>query len=141
MYYVNEEQIQIRLDTIPYIVQAASQLMEQWEDHNPVHHLAQERVLHLAIEIVTDVGSSLIDGFLMRDASSYEDIIEIISGEQVLHGQLADRLKEWVAWRKPLVQDYYKLERKGCHPFLNQIPESLPEFAEQVKAYISSQIY
>ena len=83
MYYVNVEDIKKRLDAMPELEQALVQLAQEWQG-TLLQGLAQERVLHLCIETVTDVGSCLIDGYLMRDASSYEDIIEIIGGEGVI---------------------------------------------------------
>ena len=98
--------------------------------------LAQERVLHLCIETVTDVGSCLIDGYLMRDASSYEDIIEIIGGEGVIQEGLAGSLMELVSSRRKLVQEYYEWPRYELHPFTARLPEWLSQFRAQVESYL-----
>src|SRR5690606_36925663 len=82
VYYVNQEQISIRLAVIPALTDTMNMLQQNWTG-SAIERLAQERALHIAIEVVTDVGSYLIDGFLMRDASSYEDIVEITAGEGV----------------------------------------------------------
>ena len=105
MYYVNREQIERRLDVIPEILQVFT-----LANTNPGEHLlaryAEERAIHLAIEVVTDVGSYLIDGFIMRDASSYEDIVEIMMDEQVVDKELGNILTKLVRLRRPLVQSY-----------------------------------
>jgi len=102
--------------------------------------LAQERALHLAIEIVTDIGSYLIDGFIMRDASSYEDIIEITSGEGVFPESIVPELLELVRLRKPLVQDYYSWKSSELHPLLKKLPALLVEFKVAVEQYIEKEL-
>ncbi|MCR8659089.1 DUF86 domain-containing protein [Paenibacillus endoradicis] len=139
MYYVNHEQIAIRLATIPTLTAAMEQLSKQWEGA-ALQALAQERALHLAIEIVTDIGSYLIDGFLMRDASSYEDIIEITSGEGVYPESMVPDLVELVRLRKPLVQDYYNWKSSELHPLLEKLPVLLVEFKVAVERYVEKEL-
>lgn len=142
MYYINWDQVHSRLDFIPAIQQVCETIIESPNQGNlsATEHFAQERALHLAIETVTDVGSLLIDGFIMRDASSYEDIIEILKGEQVFSEDIAFILLELVRLRRPLVQEYMDLERKGVHPLLPKIRATLPSFTESVKAFIKKEL-
>lgn len=46
--------------------------------------LALERLVQLLIESIIDVGNMMIDGFIMRDPGSYEDIIDILEDEKVI---------------------------------------------------------
>src|SRR5690242_16711498 len=105
MYFINHEQINQRIQFLAALADASKQLEEQWAKgtHDLVWQLAQERVLHLAIETVTDVGSLLIDAFILRDASSYEDIVEIVHGEGAYSETLKETLLQLVKLRKPLV--------------------------------------
>jgi uncharacterized protein YutE (UPF0331/DUF86 family) len=125
MYYVNREQISVRLEAIPALAEALRELVEHWKG-TLVQGLAQERALHLAIEIVTDVGSFLIDGFIMRDASSYEDIIEITGAEGAYPAHMTEALAELVKLRRPIVQEYYDWPRVELHPFTERLAEMLP---------------
>lgn len=102
--------------------------------------LVQERCLHLAIEIVTDVGSYLIDGFIMRDASSYDDIIQINHEENVFDASTYEVLRRLVSLRKPLVQDYFSWERAELHPLSTEVPDILEQFAEQVSVYVEKEL-
>ncbi|MBW7460518.1 DUF86 domain-containing protein, partial [Paenibacillus sepulcri] len=102
--------------------------------------LAQERALHLAIETVTDIGSCLIDGFIMRDASSYEDIIDIIAGEGVFPEDIHGTLLELVRLRKPLVQDYYEWDRARLHPLSLILPGILQQFQSAVQTYLAKEL-
>lgn len=139
MYYVNREQIAVRLNTMPDIASALQALAANWQG-SMMEGLAQERALHLAIETVTDIGSFLIDGFLMRDASSYEDIIEITSAEGVFPAPMLETLTELVKLRKPLVQDYYKWPRSELHPLTRTLPLLLPAFKQSVERYLEREL-
>lgn len=140
MYYVNEEQIEVRLNFIPTLADVCSKLTHEWKTQDLVHQFAQERTLHLAIETVTDVGSMLIDGFLMRDASSYEDIVEILRGEGVFPEETAATLMELVRQRRALTQEYTSWVREGLHPLMNELPQVLDVFAQSVRAFIKKEL-
>lgn len=139
MYYVNRESIETRLACLPDIAQALADAAAGWQ-HTLAQGLAQERALHLAVEVVTDVGSSLIDGFIMRDASSYEDIIDIVAGEGVIPPDVAEPLRRLVALRKPLVQEYYRWPRHELHPLTPDLPELLRRFSGHVQAYLDREL-
>ncbi|AJY73416.1 DUF86 domain-containing protein [Paenibacillus beijingensis] len=139
MYYVNREQIMQRLAAIPETVDAFEHLSREW-DGTLLQGLAQERALHLAIESVTDVGSCLIDGFLMRDASSYSDIIEIIRDEGVIGSDLAEPLLLLVALRRPLVQEYYAWRRRELHPLTARLGPLLVQFRDEVERYLEREL-
>ncbi|WP_322903527.1 DUF86 domain-containing protein [Paenibacillus campi] len=139
MYYVNREQIERRIAALDDVYTALEQVTAAW-DGSLLSGMVQERALHLAIECVTDIGSYLIDGFIMRDASSYDDIIEIIRGEQVMDEQTAVRLLELVKLRRPLVQDYYDWPRHELHPLTAVMPDILRGFAQQVSHYLDREL-
>ncbi|WNR43249.1 DUF86 domain-containing protein [Paenibacillus roseipurpureus] len=142
MYFINHEQIDQRIQFLSVLAEASQQLVARWEQgsRDLVWQLAQERVLHLAIETVTDVGSLLIDAFILRDASSYEDILEIVHGEGAYSEPLKATLLELVKLRKPLVQDYADWNRETLHPLIAQIPAAFEEFAASVRAFIKSEL-
>lgn len=135
MYYVNREQIERRLALLPEVTEvlkASGSTVEQ----SLLERYAEERALHLAVEIVTDVGSYLIDGFIMRDASSYEDIIDIIFDEKVITSELHLTFTELVRLRKPLVQDYFAWDRHELNQLTKRLPDALNAFAESVLLYL-----
>ncbi|MBB6019113.1 uncharacterized protein YutE (UPF0331/DUF86 family) [Paenibacillus sp. JGP012] len=139
MYYVNREQIARRLQAVPEVAEGLRHAVQAW-DGGLVLGMVQERCLHLAIEIVTDVGSYLIDGFIMRDASSYDDIIQINYEEKVFDESTYDVLRELVLLRKPLVQDYYSWQREVLHPLSAVLPEILENFSDQVSVYVEKEL-
>lgn len=139
MYYVNVEQITVRLQAMDDIAKALHDLAAQWQG-SLLEGMAQERALHLAVETVTDVGSYIIDGFIMRDASSYEDIIEITGEEGVFPAFMQDKLMELVKLRKPLVQQYYEWDRSTLHPLTEELAKILPEYKIAVEQYLKNEI-
>ena len=140
MYYVNRKQIELILDQIPDITAGLRTAAANW-DGSTLMGFVQERSLHLAIEVVTDAGSCLIDGFIMRDAGSYEDIISIIHEEKVFGGsEIYGKLIELVALRKPLVQDYFEWDRSALHPLTSGLSEVLEKFALEVRNYLNQEL-
>ncbi|ETT30213.1 MULTISPECIES: HepT-like ribonuclease domain-containing protein [unclassified Paenibacillus] len=140
MYYVNRKQIEVILEQIPDLNEGLAHAASSW-DGSTLLGLVQERCLHLAVEVVTDVGSCLIDGFIMRDAGSYEDIISIIHEEKVLGDSgIYEDLTSLVALRKPLVQDYFVWERKNLHPMTRTLPDILDKFACEVRRYLDQEL-
>ncbi|NDI34142.1 DUF86 domain-containing protein [Chengkuizengella sediminis] len=141
MYYVNQDQINQRLEFMDWLVGTIPESLEnKLESESVIQFLAQERILHLALESVTDIGSYLIDGFLMRDASSYEDIIEILHGEKVFPSHLLEPLLNLVKMRKKLVQEYFHLDRNDVHPLLFELPNVLSEFSISILNYLKHEL-
>ncbi|XID95521.1 DUF86 domain-containing protein [Paenibacillaceae bacterium WGS1546] len=140
MYDVNVEWIRSRLGCLPELARALSEATATWSG-GLIEGLAQERALHLAAEIATDVGHALIDGFIMRDASSYEDIIDIIAEEGVVDGEVAATMRSLVLLRKTLVQDYAGWPRGELHPLTPELPGALMGFSDQVEAYLAKELF
>ena len=67
---------------------------------------------HVVIESIIDVGNSMIDGFIMRDPGSYEDIIDIMEDERVITPEMADPLKQVIELRKMIVREFTKVDAK-----------------------------
>lgn len=139
MYYVNETFINERLACIPDIAKALDEVARSWKGAL-IEGLVQERALHLAAEIVTDIGNALIDGFIMRDASSYEDIVDIITMENVIEARIAAPLRELVLLRKLLVQDFAEWPRHKLHKLSPELPALLGQFAEQIESYLVKEL-
>ncbi|MGG1633049.1 HepT-like ribonuclease domain-containing protein [Paenibacillus sp. FSL K6-3182] len=139
MYYVNREQIAVRLNSITEIASALDSLAANWQG-TVLEGLAQERALHLAIETVTDVGSFLIDGFILRDASSYEDIIDITGEAGAFPLEMQATLTDLVKLRKPLVQDYYVWPRTELHPLTKTLTTLLPAFKQSIDDYLEREL-
>lgn len=141
MYYLDRRQMDVRLDFLPGLSDVCRQLTagSDWPEGR-VRDLALERVVHLALETVTDIGSLMIDAFIMRDAASYEDIIAILHDEKVVGDDLVEGLTRLVRLRKPLVQQYYDLDRQELQMVAGMLPGLLDRFAEAVRAYLAREL-
>ncbi|PIB45003.1 hypothetical protein AOA59_08845, partial [Pseudomonas sp. 2822-15] len=79
MYFVDRELIEDRLNVLEKQLKLFS-AHESWEKE--LDQLALERIAHMTIEIIIDVGNQMIDGFIMRDPGSYDDVIDILIDEK-----------------------------------------------------------
>lgn len=138
VYYINHTEIERKKTFLAWLSEAAKEADLEGAQPYTVQALAQERILHLAIESVTDVGNLLIDGFMMRDPSSYEDIVEILKTEEVLDTATADDLIELVRYRKLLLQEYADWDRTSQHPMISRLPGLLTAFAKQAVDYVKA---
>ncbi|WP_010275050.1 DUF86 domain-containing protein [Paenibacillus senegalensis] len=142
MYYINREQLNARFAFMAGLIEASREVIGQADEDgsHALKRLAEERLLHLAIENITDIGSLMIDGFLMRDASSYEDIVEILLGEKVFPEEVGKPVIELVKLRKPLVQNYFELDRSALKPHLERLPGLLEQFAASAQSFIEREL-
>lgn len=140
MYVVNQERIESRLSFIPAVNEVMKQVQQQWNG-DVCFAFAQERALILAIEIVTDVGSDLIDGFMMREASSYKDIVEILTDEQVIQKELGMQLIQLVEQRDALVRQYVEIDRTSVMDLTASLPPGLDQFAASVRDYLQRELW
>jgi uncharacterized protein YutE (UPF0331/DUF86 family) len=100
---------------------------------------AAERALHLAAECMVDVGSVMIDGFIMRDPGGYLDIVDILEDEKVIDAGVAGRLRELIAVRERLVRHYTEITWEEIFPHLQDV-DWYQEFANQVKTYLKREL-
>src|SRR5574342_1160880 len=103
MYFVDREKIE---EILKFLEMQLQLFLSKKEWSNPLEKAALERVNHMMIESVLDVGNAMIDGFIMRDPGSYEDIIDILMDERVISSDTGNSLKILIQYRKMLVQSY-----------------------------------
>src|SRR5690625_619114 len=88
MYFVNRSEIEAILKNMDELL---NEVKEQNTFSTPLDQLGLERLVHVLIESILDVGNMMIDGFIMRDPGSYHDIIDILIDEKVLPKSEEDR--------------------------------------------------
>lgn len=137
MYFVDREKI----ETILGYIEQQLFLFEgtkQWE--TSLEKAALERICHTIIEGILDVGNAVIDGFIMRDPGSYEDIIDILDDEKVVSKDTIEGLKLIIQNRKQLVQEYTEVDHQAIlNSFLEQ-KEALKQFAPSVRQYLIEEL-
>ncbi|WP_096467633.1 DUF86 domain-containing protein [Aneurinibacillus soli] len=140
MYQVNTEKIEQHLVYMEQVLESVSPILRNSEANDMLTSLSLQRALHIALETVADVGNYLIDGFIMRDPGSYEDIVEIMLDETVITAEIAVALKEVVNMRKPLITDYLDVRDDAVSKLLNTHYAKLVAFPNQVREYLKKEL-
>lgn len=136
MYFVNREKIE---QTVICFETALRQSKELTGDAVTTA-LALERIGFLVIESIIDIGNSMIDGFIMRDPGSYEDIVLILEDERVIDAELATSLKRIVALRTPIVREFTKSSTAEIRTVLGEEKIELRRFPSAVRQYLETEL-
>lgn len=137
MYFVDRNKIEQQLQFIEKLLQIYSTFPKV---SDAIEKLAFERLAHVLVEAVIDVGNAMIDGFIMRDPGSYEDIIEILLDENVLSKEEAHQLIEMVKLRKTLVQQYTDIDHAQLAEVIEGNKQALEKFPARVRDYLNTQL-
>jgi|SRR5690625_594323 len=135
MYFVNRSQIR---KTLSYIDQLLEQL-DLYTFDSDMERLGLERITHMVIESILDVGNMMIDGFIMRDPGSYEDIIDILIDEEVLPKQDERAYKQIIQLRKSVVQDYLNVDHEYIKTTMLTHKNTLKNFSPYVETYLDEE--
>lgn len=137
MYFVDREKIEAIL---VFFEKQISLFLSQKNWSSPIEKAALERLTQMMLESVLDVGNAMIDGFIMRDPGSYEDIIEILTDEKVISAENGNRLKVLIQYRKSLVQNYTEINHDELLKQFSENIEALHQFSANVREYIVNEL-
>ncbi|MDF2939029.1 MAG: hypothetical protein K0Q90_4402 [Paenibacillaceae bacterium] len=135
MFYADSDKLDRLLDYLPELGSAAEQVVSRWEPGDVLLKAALERITHLALEAVTDIGGLLIDGFILRDPGSYSDMMDILLDEGVISTARHGYLTRLVGTRKMLVQDYLAADHLLLLELARGLPEELSGFIGNVRQF------
>lgn len=120
-----------------------NELLEEVINNNfqtGIEKMGLERITHVLIESALDVGNMMIDGFIMRDPGSYEDIIDILIDEKVIPERQEEIYKQFIGLRKSLVTDYMMIDHKQLEIELKEYAPTLKEFSNYIQAYLKNEL-
>lgn len=137
MYFVDRELIEERLI---YLEKQIQQFEGTNEWNTALEQAALERLTQMMIESILDVGNAMIDGFIMRDPGSYEDIIDILEDEKVISSDMSQDLKVMVQYRKTLVQDYTRIDHEDVKNTFSRILPSIKLVTDSVRQYLTNEL-
>ncbi|MDE5415325.1 DUF86 domain-containing protein [Alkalihalobacterium chitinilyticum] len=137
MYFVDREKIE---NTLTHIEVLLSRYRNQSTWESDIEKLALERIGHNLIESIIDVGNAMIDGFIMRDPGSYEDIIDILEDEKVVDASASEQLRHVIRFRKPLVQAYVTVDHSKLLNILEENVEAIEAFPGAVRHYLEAEL-
>jgi uncharacterized protein YutE (UPF0331/DUF86 family) len=137
MYFVDREKIE---EILKYLEIQIQLFLSQKEWSTPLEKAALERLNHIMIESVLDVGNAMIDGFIMRDPGSYDDIIDILIDEKVISTETGNCLKILIQYRKSLVQSYTDVNHRELQEIFSKHLHELVNFAANVRDYLANEL-
>ncbi|MFJ7668384.1 DUF86 domain-containing protein [Lysinibacillus sp. NPDC097195] len=138
MYFVDRNKITTNLQYLDKLL-AIFEAEDNWLQ-NDISKLALERIGHNVMESMMDVGNLMIDGFIMRDPGSYEDIIDILIDEKVVSSDMEASLKAVVGLRKMLVRDFVSVDITEVVNVLTASLPALKQFAPAVNSYLTNEL-
>ncbi|WP_066065859.1 DUF86 domain-containing protein [Neobacillus soli] len=137
MYFVDREKIEALLVYLEKLINLFGS-QKVWS--TPLEKAALERLNQMMIESVLDIGNAMIDGFIMRDPGSYEDIIDILIDEKVVSAETGIGLKVIVQYRKKLVQFYTEIDHKELQEQFSKYLPELETFTTNVRTYLVNEL-
>ncbi len=137
MYFVDREKID---ELLQYLEKLINLFASQKNWSTPLEKAALERLSQMMIESVMDVGNAMIDGFIMRDPGSYEDIIDILIDEKVITAETGGNLKKLIKYRKSLVQDYIDIDHHSLQEQFSTNLHELVTFSNNVREYLTNEL-
>lgn len=137
MYFVDREKID---EQLRYYQELILQFENQDTWSTFMDKVALERITHMMIEVILDVGNSMIDGFIMRDPGSYEDIVDILTDEKVITIETAQDIKQLILWRKQLVHHYTDIDHQELVAAFTEKMNSIKSFIPSVNEYLTHEL-
>lgn len=135
MYFVDRKLLE---RTILYL----EGLLEELRNHTfetYLDKLAMERLVQMSIESMLDIGNMIIDGFIMRDPGSFEDIIDILVDEDVLPVEETENYKEVIRLRNMLVKDYLNVDHQQLVRVMEKNYTSMEQFGSRIRGFLDDE--
>jgi len=142
IYDVNTKRIERQLTYLQTCIDVIARIDEQPQEkwmQDPIRVFALSRAYHIAVECIIDVGSLLIDGFVMRDPGGYLDIVDILTDEAVIPAEQADAIKSLVLFRDRLARHYDTLVPADLVVHLDKL-EIMVSFIDWVRSYLTREL-
>lgn len=136
VYFVDRSKIRETLQYIDHLFACTENQAFQTD----LEKLSLERMTHMLIESMLDVGNMMIDGFIMRDPGSYEDIIDILVDERVIPEEESTYYKELIRLRPMIVQSYTKIDHALLEKVITDYKKTLTKFSAHVTTYLDNEL-
>ena len=136
MYFIDRSRIE---QLLKYIDQLLLEFDHDSFD-STLEKLSLERMVQMLIESTLDVGNMMIDGFIMRDPGSYEDIIDILIDEKVLPEQDSEGYKEIIRLRNAVVRDYLTIDHTVLQKTIQSNREIVDQFSTHITTYLNNEL-
>ncbi|RDW20950.1 DUF86 domain-containing protein [Oceanobacillus chungangensis] len=135
MYFVDQSKIE---ETLLYMGKILDEVSHKNNFVSFKEKLGLERMVHMLIESIIDVGNMMIDGFIMRDPGGYEDIIDILVDEKVIPAEEEGDYKTFIRLRKALIHEYRTIDHKLLQDMLLTKKAILQQFSVHIHSYLKN---
>ncbi|SFA91210.1 Uncharacterized conserved protein YutE, UPF0331/DUF86 family [Lentibacillus halodurans] len=136
MYFVERKKIE---ETLTYMEKLLNEIGRH-SFHTFADKLYLERTVHMVIESMLDVGNMMIDGFIMRDPGSFDDIIDILIDEKVLLRHEEEDYKAVIGLRRMVVKDYLQIDHDTLAETMRTRKRTLDQFSSRIRTYLDSEL-
>lgn len=136
MYFVDRSKIE---ETLKYFDEILADI-KKFSFTTRQEKLSLERMTHMIIESIIDVGNMMIDGFIMRDPGSYEDIIDILVDERVIPSTDEQAYKQIIELRQMIVREYLAIDHEKLQSTLTKTQETIEKFSTYVSDYLENEL-
>lgn len=137
MYFVDPIKIEARL---VYLDSLTAEIDTVFLKAELIHRLAAERMTHIIVESILDIGHMIIDGFVMRDPGSYEDIIHILVDESVIPASEVEDYLSLIALHKIVVKAYLDIDHVKLVEVIMAAKPSLLHFSSNIRKYLGEEV-
>ncbi len=137
MYFIDRKKME---ETLQFMEKQIRLFESQPAWVTPIEKSALERIAQTVVESIIDVGNAVIDGFIMRDPGSYEDIIDIMEDEKVILPEQSAPLKDVVGLRKELVRNYTSISHDEMAAALIANKKEMIDFPKRVRLYLENEL-
>ncbi|MDM5321360.1 DUF86 domain-containing protein [Bacillus altitudinis] len=137
MYFVDRKKIE---ETLRFFEEQYELMQSHQTWTSPLEKKALERIVHLLVECILDTGNDMIDGFIMRDPGSYDDIMDILVDEKVVPEEEGIQLKKLVSCRKTLVQQYQEVVHHDLLQVISEVEHALQVFPNRIRTYLEQEL-
>jgi len=138
VYFIDSKKITKNLAYMDDIT-AVFEARDNWLE-DAVSTLALERIANVYIEAIIDIGNTMIDGFIMRDPGSYEDIIDILVDEKAVPQEYDADLKLLLTLRRVLVRDILEVDDAEVLRVLTAVVPTIKKLRAAIEAFVEKEM-
>ncbi|HLQ72863.1 MAG TPA: DUF86 domain-containing protein [Bacillota bacterium] len=136
MYFVDRKEIKKKLAYMDETLK----ILPTINRSSSVEKYSLERMVQIMIETIIDVGHLMIDGFIMRDAGSYKDIITILVDEKVLQAEDEIKYHQLIDLREMIVNQYDSVDHERIFEQLEVSLPAIKHFSTHINNYLHNEL-
>jgi uncharacterized protein YutE (UPF0331/DUF86 family) len=118
------------------VLETLARMSEEDFASDTIRRAAAERLLHVAIEAVIDVGNHLVAALHLRKPNRYTDIPLILEQGGIISKALRGKLEEMIRFRNLLVHGYARIDPQKLHQFIVTNISDFQLFKQEVKMFL-----